>query len=115
MELMICADLVCFKSRKIEIYGAKSSIDDIKQRFPHIFGDYMPEWGWYKLRVNPNIFENGQEFAVKAAKIHPFVQTHGKNISSGFRIGNFAYSTDVNQFTDAENRAKCKRFRPLGG
>lgn len=90
------------QEQKMEIYSNKETMDSLKTRFSHAFGEILPEWGWYKLQLNPHEITEGKKFQINGVEILPFSQTHGKYTSIGYRIGNFAYSTDVNEFNDEE-------------
>lgn len=88
------------QEKKPDIYADRYTLDSLQQRFSHAFGDFVPEWGWYKLRLEPHEIRHGKPFKVKDTEIKPFAQIHGKYTSIGYRIGNFVYSTDVSDFTD---------------
>lgn len=51
----------------------------------------MPEW---------ELFEYNRKLLIKDMKVLPFEQIHGDVTSTGLRIDNFAYSTDVSNFSD---------------
>lgn len=60
-----------------------------RESFPYFFQD--PSANPFILgRVTPY-----REFRVNEMKIMPILQYHGETTSVGYRIGNFAYSTDV--------------------
>lgn len=57
---------------------------------------------WFLDKENTCIdrrnFEFGEEFYIHGYNILPFEQKHGEMNSTGFRIGSFAYTTDVESF-----------------
>ena len=85
---------------KINIYGNSETIDSLQKRYEHAFGDVLPEWGWYKLRLQSHVINPSAAFSVRGVDVMGFEQIHGKYKSLGYRIGNFAYSTDVSNFSD---------------
>ncbi|MDI9313390.1 MAG: MBL fold metallo-hydrolase [Hydrotalea sp.] len=56
---------------------------------------------FYPPLLSPNIIGYGKKFMVGKTEIIAFQQQHGLGISTGFRIGDFAYSTDVSGLDDA--------------
>lgn len=56
----------------------------------------MPEYGWYRPCLVQNEIAETGKFNVEGVEINSFLQLHGKFKTLGFRIGNFAYSTDLN-------------------
>ncbi len=74
---------------RIPIYADRRSLDQLSKRFDYIFEtkeNYPP------IAVGHVI---DGEFELGDLKIRPFYQDHGAIQSLGFRIGNFAYSTDL--------------------
>jgi phosphoribosyl 1,2-cyclic phosphate phosphodiesterase len=87
--------------QKLDIYGMEQTLDSLRYRFDHAFGEPASgAWGWYKLSLNPHAIFTDEAFNVKGVEITAFPQVHGRNSSLGFRIGDFAYSTDVNNFSE---------------
>ena len=83
----------------IPAYGNKQSIDELTTRFAYCFAQKVTESGWVRPYMLPNVIEPNKEFEIGEFKIIPFVQLHTKGMDSlGFRIGDFAYSTDVHKF-----------------
>jgi phosphoribosyl 1,2-cyclic phosphate phosphodiesterase len=91
----------------IPIYSNGETIGSIKKRFSYAF-DQKP-----KKNIKNTIFcPNLQGFAVEIeeddiswfdindTRITIFEQKHGKIKTIGYRIGNFAYSTDVNELSE---------------
>ncbi len=107
--------------KDIDLYSSQENIDQIKKKFGYIFEKLVPEANgfYYKPCLNPNIVEG--EFKIKDFNILCIKQNHGFSQSTGFRINNFAYCTDVLDFDDAEFKklknldlwiVDCLRFEP---
>lgn len=92
----------------IEAFSDKRAIDILKTRFPFAFAMSTGQFRWYKACLSANIITPYQAFSYKNLEILPFLQTHGAITSLGFRIGDFAYSTDVNALDE-------KAFSALSG
>ncbi|WP_259779815.1 MBL fold metallo-hydrolase [Aestuariispira ectoiniformans] len=85
---------------EIPVYGDVETLSDLKHRFEYCFTPLDPKAGryFYKPVLTPHIIND--PFEIKGIKIIPFIQDHGHSISLGFRIGNFAYSTDVVELSE---------------
>lgn len=89
-----------FQSQKpIPIYADSKTLEKLKIQFSYIF---MPSTApiWFRPAVEPFVIptEPLRQFDVCGIQFIPISQIHGKENSLGFRVGNFAYSTDVNGF-----------------
>jgi phosphoribosyl 1,2-cyclic phosphate phosphodiesterase len=104
----------------IPIYGAADTINEIRQRFDYLFEMKNP---LYQPRLTSTIirkedigtkseiiFEKAEGQSVCNFKVTPVLQQHGEITSLGYRFGDFAYSTDVSEFTP-ENLAKLKGIK----
>lgn len=69
----------------------------LSTRFPYIFLP-PPKEIWYRPALTPHVIEPYRPFVAAGVEVLPFTQLHGQGESLGLRIGNFAYSTDVNGF-----------------
>ena len=107
--------------KHINLYATKEVIKEISDRFSYVFEDLVPQAKgfYYKPCLIPN--EITGEFEINELKIINFPQNHGFSDSTGFRINNFAYCTDVMDFDDKTlNLLKnlevwivdCLRFTP---
>lgn len=81
-----------FKEEKIPVYGDKPTLDVLHQSFEYAFHNpdnehYSPFLTAHEIRDTP--------FELFGQTIEPFEQDHGLIKSLGFKVGNFAYSTDV--------------------
>lgn len=76
----------------IDIYGDQATLDEIKSRYHYLFSreKYDPT---YKGFLIPHLIEG--DFTLRGINFKTFYQEHGNINSLGFRIGNFAYSTDA--------------------
>ena len=87
-------------NKHINLYASKKSIEEIKRRFSYVFEDLSPEAKgfYYKPCLIPN--EINEKFFVNELEIYGFPQNHGYTESTGYRINNMAYCTDVIEFSD---------------
>lgn len=83
--------------KPMPIYADSKTLEQLKAQFSYIF---LPSTApiWYRPAVEPHLIATDplRPFEVCGVEFTPFLQLHGKGTSLGFRIGNFAYSTDVN-------------------
>ncbi len=114
-----CLNLLMKKD--INLYANKDIISKIREKFGYVFESLVPEANgfYYKPCLIPN--EISGLFKIKDLEIMSFEQNHGFTNSTGFRIKNFAYCTDVFDFDDnALGNLKnldlwivdCLRFEP---
>ncbi len=79
--------------RDIDVYAESDVLDEIVSRFPYLFhGASGPERN-YPPFLRPHAIDGAIE--TNGVAIVPFEQDHGICASTGFRFGDFAYSTDV--------------------
>ncbi|MFO0997877.1 MAG: MBL fold metallo-hydrolase [Alphaproteobacteria bacterium] len=77
-------------------YGDDATLADIRGRFGYAFEGAKPIGGfWYQPSLDPRPIDG--PFTIGTLDLVPFVQGHGlyRQSTLGFRIGAFAYSTDV--------------------
>lgn len=84
--------------KPIPTYGEKRCIDNIKKSFPYMFigqnttaatpANFVPF-------LEEQLIDPSTPFSIKNLNIIPFPQNHGVIDTIGFRIKNFAYSTDA--------------------
>lgn len=106
----------------IPVYGEEKALSRMKSRFPYVFQP-KPEPIWYRPSLEPIVIPTDppQPFDVLGVTVEPIWQEHVDIGSLCFRIGNFAYSTDVSGFTE-ESLARlekldvwivdCQRYKP---
>ncbi len=108
---------------EIQIYGNAEVINSLKQRFFYGFLPRPAKDAMFRPSLMANIIPDGQvvEFMIGGVKLIAFEQQHGKAKTTGYRIGNFAYSTDVNGLSEAAFKAldgveywvvDCLRYEP---
>lgn len=89
------------RKRRIDLYGTPSVLDALQKNWDYLFNaSTTDQYGLYKPSAEPHEFTHGKSFMVGNVKIMPFSQDHGVCETTGFRIGDFAYSTDVVQLSD---------------
>ena len=69
----------------------------VEERYKYIF---KQQSAVYLPYLSPVIFKNNEMLKVKDLEIQTFTQHHKKVITTGFRFGDIAYSTDVNEFPE---------------
>jgi len=84
--------------RPIPIWANEATLADIHRRFGYAIG--TPPGSFYRPTLIPHRFDG--PFQAAGFDIIPFDQDHGFSRSTGFRIGDFAYSTDVVTLSDAD-------------
>ncbi len=86
----------------IQTYGNIEIMTAIKKRFAYAFNDKPNSGAMFRPAINANMLPEAtlHEFTVKGINIIAFEQGHGKSTTQGYRIGNFAYSTDVDTLSD---------------
>lgn len=84
--------------KPIDIWAAPQTLQELEEHFPYIFRNSRPNT-FHKPSVHQHIIES--EFKIGDIKIIPFEQDHGYSTTLGFRFGNFAYSTDVKNISEA--------------
>jgi phosphoribosyl 1,2-cyclic phosphate phosphodiesterase len=90
---------------EIPLYADGATLREIRARFGYVL-DPIAAGRFYKPMLTPH--EIAGPFAAAGVPVVPFAQDHGFGTTLGFRIGGFAYSTDV---TELDERA----FAALAG
>jgi len=85
----------------IPAYADAATLSELHNRFGYVFKPHIPEYGWFRPCLEPHEITPGVPFSIGGVEIMPFRQEHGRVDSLGFRIGDFAYSTDVKSFPEA--------------
>lgn len=88
-----------FQKKPIDIYASEETQEALKREFSYIFNNAgypgIPE-------IVMNTINNTDPFTIKGITITPIRLLHYKLEVLGFRIGNFAYLTDVNYIAPEE-------------
>lgn len=91
-----------FFSRQIDqvipVYGSQKTLQELRERFKYAFQTPENSAPHHTSFLMPYVIEG--PFKVKNLFITPFEQDHGFETTLGFRIHNFAYSTDVVALND---------------
>ncbi len=83
------------KGERVPVYGDQRTLDALEKRFGYIFYEKV---GYPSVARTVPI---DGPFEIGDLSITPFSQQHGRIQSLGFRIGDFAYSTDLNGLDEA--------------
>ncbi len=89
-----------FNQGDIPIYAHPRVLDNLSRRFDYIFDTENKYPGTPSVQSFP--IENNQPFNVKHKTIIPINAMHGNLQVFGFRVGDFAYLTDVKTIEPAE-------------
>lgn len=85
--------------RPLPAYGRKETLEEVRTTFRYLFSETRyPGVPQVELHVVSDVFQIGQ------LKIEPVEVAHGKLLINGYRIGNFAYITDVSGIPEASAR-----------
>lgn len=85
--------------RRIDTFADAAILEKIRSRFDYAFHPPEPNKRWWRPSLNPIPMDG--PFMVGDLLVRPIEQRHGRNPSWGFRVGDMAYSTDTNGFSDA--------------
>jgi phosphoribosyl 1,2-cyclic phosphate phosphodiesterase len=83
-------------NRPLPAYGPPETIAHVRHSFGYVFQP-LPEGveNYYKPVLVPSVIEPGDRLTIAGFDILALEQDHGFSRSYGYRLGNFAYSTDV--------------------
>jgi len=85
---------VCRQARRsMDIYSEEPVLSAIQRRFAYAFREPDPRREFYRPSLVPHRIDG--PFEAAGFHVLPFRQAHGAVMTTGFRIGPFAYSTDV--------------------
>jgi len=81
--------------RVLDAYGSAATMADLQARFAYVFRRVEPRPG--NFYIHPQLIAHVVDgpFHAGPFRIVPFDQAHGRVVSTGYRFGPFAYSTDV--------------------
>lgn len=83
----------------VDVYGRAEVLERIRKRFPYAFAEPADGPPFFRPCVNSYPFDDS--FEIAGIAFRAFEQQHGHGRSTGLRIGNFAYSTDVSALDEA--------------
>jgi phosphoribosyl 1,2-cyclic phosphate phosphodiesterase len=109
------------KNAAIDLATTQATMQELKERFAYVFKPHQLQYGWYKPAFNERIVESDAEVEIAGMNVKLFEQTHGRIKTLGVRMGDIAYSTDVNHLNDKAFAAlkgvkiwvvDCLRYNP---
>ena len=86
--------------RPLEAFATQPVLDELAHRFAYAFLPWKPP-SFYRPVLLPRPVAAGETVEMAGQAFRLFEQQHGHGNTLGFRIGAFAYSTDVVQLDDA--------------
>lgn len=86
-------------NRAVPAYGLAEHLDDVRQRFAYAFKPLPEGHSFYRPVLAATAIDG--PFDVAGVRVIPFLQDHGWMTTVGYRIGSFAYSTDVVRLDEA--------------
>lgn len=90
---------ISIKQGHLPVFAGKDVIDNIRERFAYMFKTENRYEGAPKIEINEISNTN---FFIEGIEVQPVEVGHGEINIFGFRIGNFAYLTDVKQVSEKE-------------
>lgn len=82
----------------IDAYGTENDIRFLMNKFSYIFdppGKYKGKIAFYKPCLDAHVLTHGTPLNIAGIPVLPFEQDHGFMISTGYRFGPIAYTTDA--------------------
>lgn len=91
------------RNKPLDIYLNAETLSHIEQRFGYVLGPLAEGADvFYKPVLVPHLLKGGSCVSFGGFEVMSIRQDHGYCESLGYRIGNFAYSTDVVRMEEAE-------------
>lgn len=90
-----------FRQGDIPIYAHQRVVDSLKRRFDYIFSDINRYPG--APAVKANLVRINEPFTIGGLKVVPVEAFHNRLPVLGYRLGDFAYLTDVKTISDEES------------
>ncbi len=84
--------------RPLDAWGFPETLHELAERFSYAFRPWAPP-GFYRPVLKARPVDPGDEVDILGLKLTMFEQRHGRIRTLGFRVGDFAYSTDVVELT----------------
>lgn len=109
-------------ANRVPVYGTAVTLSTLQHRFAYAFKQHTEGSGHlYKPFLEPKQVDN-DTFQIAGIAVTPYEQSHGfGSVTTGYRIGNLAYSTDCVELPDASMAqlqgldlfiVDCLRFEP---
>lgn len=89
----------------LEIWADQDTLTALMSRYAYAFEGIPEGQPIFRPWLSPHLITAPNAFDCAGVTITPFLQDHGFMDTLGFRIGNFAYSTDVKALPDAAKAA----------
>lgn len=89
------------EKKPIKTYGSAKTMDAIQDFFAYIYTSLSPE---YPAMAEAHALPS-EGITIGDLHIRHFQQIHGDVVTTGYRIGDFAYSTDVNILPESSLKA----------
>lgn len=89
----------------LDIWADQDTLDGLMRHYGYAFEGIADGQPIFRPWLTPHLIIAPNPFDCAGVRITPFVQDHGFMDTLGFRIGNFAYSTDVKALPDAAKAA----------
>lgn len=86
--------------RAIDVWGSEATLDIIQERFGYAFRPPAKESWWNRPSLIANVLTHGQMIEIGNILVMAFDQLHGHSVTSGYRFGGAAYSTDVKEISE---------------
>ena len=77
------------RERHLDVYGTRHDLWIMRREMPYVFS---PK---YRQSMHVHYIQYHKPFFIGGLSIIPILQHHGEDLSVGYRIGDFAYCTDV--------------------
>ncbi|MBP5343814.1 MAG: MBL fold metallo-hydrolase [Alphaproteobacteria bacterium] len=88
------------KDQILPVYGTAGDLSALKDQLSYVLRSAINKPGFRLHHITPY-----HSFKIKHVKLTPILQQHGNGISIGYRIGDFAYCTDVHSIDEKGWRA----------
>lgn len=86
----------------LPVFANRATLNHLKKHFPYVFGAInIGREPIFHPWLEPHLITSGEPFVAAGVQIMPFMQDHEWTTSFGYRIGSFAYSTDVVRLFDS--------------
>ena len=89
----------------IPCYGDAVTLHALRERFAYAIAKPDAPYYGHKPALEPIIIKPYQSVTLGAMEVKTFLQLHGKMPTMGVRVGNIAYSTDVNNLPEKSLQA----------
>ena len=88
----------------IDAYGTEADLNHLRNTFGYAFdppGEYSGKISFYKPCLTARPITHFEPFTAAGIELLPFAQDHGFTLSTGYRFGDIAYTTDAVNLSEA--------------